>query len=371
MFSLVIDNRERALFFHIDNKIKNFKYEKMQLSTGDYLILQNNKDIKACIERKTYNDFAASFRDGRYRSELDNMLKLRKETNCQLFFIIEGNAFPSISSKFSRVPYVCILGAINNLMLCHNIFIIQTKNEEHTAQKLNELLTSLQIIYSDSKKMARLEAATLESAALESASLESASLESASLKSNDNKPELGIILNTIIDGDNTIIDGGNTIIEGGNSIICGEDIGTVSPKFKKQLTSRHIKTDEDICIKAWSTLAGISLEFSKILITKFSIKELIMGDAPVQSLYELKTSLGRKLNNDALTSLLHICNKSPMHCAKLLSAIVGITKEYAEKLLKVRDIQYIINNDIKNDLVDGKKVGIKNAKIMALLCYKK
>jgi ERCC4-type nuclease len=138
MFSLIVDNRERALFSHIDKEIKIFNYEKMQLNTGDYLIMFN-KTIKACIERKTYTDFAASFRDGRYRSELENMKKMRNETNCQLFFIIEGNAFPSPTSKFSRVPYPCILGAINKLMLRDNIFIIQTKNEEHTAKKLNEL----------------------------------------------------------------------------------------------------------------------------------------------------------------------------------------------------------------------------------------
>lgn len=346
MFSLVIDNRERALFFHIDIAIKNFKYEKMQLNTGDYLILQNNKTIKACIERKTYNDFAASFRDGRYKSELANMIKLREETNCQLFFIIEGNAFPSKNSKFSRIPYACILGAINKLMLYHNIFIIQTKNEEHTAQKLNELLTSLQIIYIDAAAITDVTVAAVTNAEAATATDESAEDEAATTDTAANEAA--------------------ATIEGGHP---SEDIS--ASKFKKQLTARHIRTDEDICLKAWSMLDGISLEFSKILITKFSMKELIMDGISIKNLSELKTALGRKINKDALASLTHVHNKSPMHCAKMLSAIVGITKEYAENLLKVRDIQYIINNDIKNDLVNGKKVGIKKDKINALLCYKK
>ena len=363
MFSLVIDNRERALFFHIDIAIKNFKYEKMQLNTGDYLILQN-KTIKACIERKTYNDFAASFRDGRYKSELANMIKLREETNCQLFFIIEGNAFPSKNSKFSRIPYACILGAINKLMLYHNIFIIQTKNEEHTAQKLNELLTSLQIIYIDAAAASTNEAATASTNDAAAAATNETATAATAADADTAATANAVTADATNDAGAT--NEAAATIEGGHP---SEDIA--ASKFKKQLTSRHIRTDEDICLKAWSTLDGISLEFSKILITKFSIKELIMGEISIKSLSELKTALGRKINKDALASLTHVHNKSPMHCAKMLSAIVGITKEYAENLLKVRDIQYIINHDIKNDLVNGKKVGIKKDKINALLCYKK
>jgi len=359
MFSLVIDNRERALFFHIDIAIKNFKYEKMQLNTGDYLILQNNKTIKACIERKTYNDFAASFRDGRYKSELANMIKLREETNCQLFFIIEGNAFPAKNSKFSRIPYACILGAINKLMLYHNIFIIQTKNEEHTAQKLNELLTSLQNIYIDAA-VAAITSAIAPVTAAEAATATNVAAASEVTATDESAEDEVATTNTDTEAAEV------ATIEGGHP---SENMD--ASKFKKQLTARHIRTDEDICLKAWSTLDGISLEFSKILITKFSIKELIMGEISIKSLSELKTALGRKINKDAIASLTHVYNKSPIHCAKMLSAIVGITKEYAENLLKVRDIQYIINNDIKNDLVNGKKVGIKKDKINALLCYKK
>ena len=48
MYSLVIDNRERALFSHIDNEIKHHPYEKMQLTTGDYLIIETReKKIRA------------------------------------------------------------------------------------------------------------------------------------------------------------------------------------------------------------------------------------------------------------------------------------------------------------------------------------
>jgi ERCC4-type nuclease len=368
MFSLIIDNRERALFSHIEANIKNFHYEKMQLSTGDYLIIENasaasassssstgdsdstncstndsasdstncsssastgDRDsandspsanieemtkckIRACIERKTYTDLAASFRDGRYKSEVENMLKMRAETNCQLFFIIEGTAFPAPTSKFSRISYGCILGAINKLMLRDGIFIIQTKNEAHTAVKLHELLTTIKIIYDEETKA--------------------------------------------------------------NPVIGGAELKATAPELKATLTKRHIKSDKDICLRAWSSLEGISLEFSKVLITKFSMRDLIAELVPISDLTDLKTAFGRKIHKDALNSLLLIRSGSHPRCAIMLSAIVGITFSYATYLLKAKNIKDIISDDLEklsDTTIEGKKLGVKKAEnIIKLLNYK-
>jgi len=50
MFSLIVDNRELALFSHIDLEIKTFKYEKMQLNNSDYLITFNTEEPKLNTE---------------------------------------------------------------------------------------------------------------------------------------------------------------------------------------------------------------------------------------------------------------------------------------------------------------------------------
>ena len=406
MLSLIIDNRERAIFPFLDTEIKSFLYEKKQLNTGDFLIAHkplekalpkchcvgvalpkyhcvgvalpkyhcveqalpkyhcveqalpkchcveqalpkchcveianttliegNNYEIKACIERKTYTDFASSFRDGRYKSELNNMLELRKKTNCQLFFIIEGTAFPSINRTFSRIPYVCILGAINKLMLRHNIFIIQTENEQHTAKKLNELLNSYTLI--------------MEEAA------------------NENKTETDIMhvaINNAKAANNNI-----EAIEGDNTEIIG---GTIMSN--KSLTQRIQKTDGDILLKSWSSLKGISLVLGKLLIEKFKIKDLALGIITIEEIKTFKTAFGKTINKTAIDSLVSIRNGNTKNCAKMLSAIIGITVDFATKLLNIKSLkeicQYYQNAKdpidytyLSDILINDKKIGSKKA----------
>jgi len=408
MLSLIIDNRERAIFPFLDTEIKSFLYEKKQLNTGDFLIAHkplekaspkchcvgvaspkchcigvaspkchcveqalskchcveqalskcqcieianttlievNNYEIKACIERKTYTDFAASFRDGRYKSELNNMLELRKKTNCQLFFIIEGTAFPSINRTFSRIPYVCILGAINKLMLRHNIFIIQTENEQHTAKKLNELLTSYTLI--------------MEEAA------------------NENKIETDIMHATINNATNTsdnadiAIEEDNTNIIGGN-IIGGNIMNIMTIMTNASLTQRIQKTDEDILLKAWASLKGISLVLGKLLMQKFTIKDLALGIITIEDIKSCKTAFGKTINKTAIDSLVSIRNGNTKNCAKMLSAIIGITVDFATKLLNIKSLKKICQyyQNVKDPIdytylsdiiINEKRIGPKKA----------
>jgi len=389
MVSLIIDNRERAIFPFLDMEIKSFLYEKKQLNTGDFLIINKplehfleksisknealpkhfleksisknealpkhfleksiskhfleknealesseyNYEIKACIERKTYTDFAASFRDGRYKSELKNMLELRKKTNCQLFFIIEGTAFPSMNRSFSRIPYVCILGAINKLMLRDNIFIIQTENEQHTARKLNELLTSYKLIIEENADV-EADAAT------------------------ETVINVDADINVVTDADAVI-----NVETNAETKIGGIMMNNIL------LTKRIQKTDEDILLKSWSSLKGISLVLGKLLMNKFTIKDLALGIITIEDIKTFKTAFGKTINKTAIESLLSIRNGNIKNCAKMLSAIVGITVDFAIKLFKIKSLkeicQYYQNaTDCKflsEILIDGKKVGPKKA----------
>lgn len=359
MLSLIIDNRERAIFPFLDMEIKSFLYEKKQLNTGDFLIVQkplekalpkphyvgshcvegvNNYDIKACIERKTYVDFAASFRDGRYKSELNNMLALRKKTNCQLFFIIEGTAFPSMGRTFSRIPYVCILGAINKLMLRHNIFIIQTENEQHTARKLNELLTSYTLIMEEAE--------------------------------SENTIEIITIADTTHTDDNITKATNNNTDE--NNALENNTIGGTTIMTNKSLTVRIQKTDEDVLLKAWASLKGISLVLGKLLTERFTIKDLALGIITIEEIKTFKTAFGKTINRTAIDSLVSIRNGNTKNCAKMLSAIIGITVDFAIKLFNIKSLkeicQYYQNAQdpidykyLSDIIINEKKVGPKKA----------
>ena len=137
---LIVDTRERSVFEHIDEKVKEYVYEIHQINTGDYLILEGSQ-IVACLERKTHSDFSASFKDERYHHGLEKMLKLReKHPGCQLFYIVEGNNSISADTKIGGIPFKNIVAAITKLMVEHGIFIIYSDNTSVTAERLNELL---------------------------------------------------------------------------------------------------------------------------------------------------------------------------------------------------------------------------------------
>ena len=319
---LIIDTRERAVIPFLDTEIKKFKYIQKQINTGDYLIcsqFDSNLKIHACIERKTYVDFAASFRDGRYTAGIEKMKKLRSETGCQLYFFIEGTAFPSITRKFSRIPYTCILGAINKLMVKHNIFIIQTEYEQHTAKRLNDLLITYEIV---NNEIVNIKIVNNEIVNNEIVNNEIVSNE---IVSNE------IVNNEIVS--NKIVNIEIVNIEIVNNEIVNNEIVNNDDSIKK-LTLRIPKTTEEIILKSWSTLTGISIVLSKLLSDKYTISDIATKKISIDEIKSFKSATGKIINKDAISSILSIRTGNIILEAKLLSAVPGITISTATFILK-------------------------------------
>ena len=377
---LIIDTRERAVLPFLDIEIKKFKYIQKQINTGDYLICSNYKNncsnfkINACIERKTYVDFAASFRDGRYSAGIEKMKKLRDETGCQLFFFIEGVAFPSINRKFSRIPYTCILGAINKLMIKHNIFIIQTENEQHTAKRLNDLLTTYEIVSSEiSTSITINDNVSIN----DNISINNDITINNNISINDNisinnnisvNDNISInnnisvndnivndsnvndsTVNNNIVNDNIVNDSNvnNNIVNDSNvnnstvndstvndSNVNDSDVNDNIDLSIKKLTLRIPKTSEEILIKSWSTLTGISIVLSKLLSDKYTISDIATKKISIDEIKLFKSATGKKINKDAISSILSIRTGNIILEAKLLSAVPGITILTATFILK-------------------------------------
>jgi ERCC4-type nuclease len=369
MYSLLIDHRERAIFPFLDMEVKGFIYDQRQLNTGDFLIIKKNKKndnfcIMACIERKTYNDFASSFRDGRYKSELNKMLQLRRETGCKLFFIIEGTAFPSQGRIFSRIPYSCILGAINKLMIVNNIFIIQTENEKHTAAKLNELLNTYTIHVAVCGGMT------------DETNTKNDEIDTKTGETNTKTDEIDTKtgeIDTKTDKTNTKTDTKtNTKTDEIDTKTDEIDIAT-NTIFKlesslKTITKRIPKTNEEILLGAWSSLKGVSIVLGKILMNKFSIYDLVTEIVTIEDLKNLKTAFGKKINKDAIDSLLSVRCGNKKNSIRILSSVVGMSSDYATKLIDVitlKEICQIIKDDEYLALIElivcNKKIGKKKA----------
>lgn len=97
--------------------------------------------ILAVIERKSLNDYAASFKDGRHENR-EKLVKLREHTNCKVYYLIEGPINPKLTRKFQRIPYSNILCSIDNLVIVNDFHIIRTVNTDHTVDRLKFLLQS-------------------------------------------------------------------------------------------------------------------------------------------------------------------------------------------------------------------------------------
>ena len=275
---LIADTREQNVIPFLETEILQYEWKTVQINTGDYVIC-NGSNILACIERKTYIDFAASFKDGRY-ANIKKMIDLREKHGCQLYFFIEGPQFPSINRKFSGIPFFNIQAAITSMMVNDGIFVIHTENENHTVKRLNDLL----------KCYSRKLTITGGSAAAESAAAPTA--ESAAAPAAESAAEPAIVI-------------------------------------PECLTGRIEQTNDDLIIKMWSKLDGVSVVFGRILANNFSIADLATGKVPIKSAQDLKTATGRAITKKASDSL----EKLENYGESMLSEITGLSKSMSEQIL--------------------------------------
>ena len=329
----VIDTREKAVLPFIDNEIKEFQYIQKQINTGDYLIINNNK-ILACFERKTYNDFAASFRDGRYSAGIEKMKKLRSETNCQLFFIIEGPAFPSINKKFSRIPYVCILGAINSLMINNNIFVIQTENEQHTAKRLNDFIKSYAagLAGLDRQPLVKVDEQLVEvNEQLNNEQLVNEQLNEVDEQLVDKQLNDEQLVDKQLN-DEQLVDKQLNDEQLVNKIDSSDAYAMAAMAAMASMTVRIIKTDDEIAIKSWASLKGISIVLGKLLCNKYSISDI--ETVSIEEIKLFKASTGKLANKHAINSILMVKAGNNILAAKMLAAVPGITVATSTYILK-------------------------------------
>jgi len=299
---LIADARERAVAPFLEDAIASAKLSSAgsrlvlgrQVNTGDYLICRHNRPgdppssaISACIERKTLHDFAASFKDGRH-ANIQKMRDLRAQTGCQLYYIIEGPAFPSPSRRISQIPYANILTAVTNLMVRDSVMVIQTENELHSAKRLADL-----IIAFDKLGVPAAEAP----AALALPAAEA------------------------------------PIATGGDSGPAPEQPAPDPPTIPECLTAPMHQSDADAAISMWSQLRGVSAVLGKIISQKFSVADLAADRVSDAQLKQLRTATGRAINADAVKSLRAIGGGDAEATIRIVSGIRGITRPTASLIL--------------------------------------
>jgi ERCC4-type nuclease len=296
---LVVDTQEGAVIPFVESGLKDHAHVVKQITTGDYLICRKKRGaggptILACIERKTHQDFSASFKDGRYEKVLKSMRALRDRTGCQLYFFVEGPAFPSPDRRFARIPFSSILSAMTKLQVRDGIHVVVTEDESHTARRLADFLRA----YETETPYAPV--------APQAAAVAEGAVAGGGEGDADADAEAA-------DDDNDVEDGELTI----------PDV----------LKGRVTPTDDEEVVNMWARLRGVSVVLGKILTREFSVAQLASQEIGVDRIAALKTSTGRLINADAKASLLSVRSGSAKHAIKIISGLRNVTPAVAQLVL--------------------------------------
>ena len=293
---LVSDSRERHVLGFVAPLFAQAGTNNLtaQINTGDYLICrragERPPEILACIERKTLKDFAVSFKDGRYLNR-GKMMDLRGKTGCQLYFFVEGPPFPASSTRFSRVPYGNILSAMTHLMVRDGIFVVQTKNEIGTAQRLLEFVRGFEKVGAPADLRRRVRA---------------------------DRP------------------GGRrrrVRADRRASPVSGPTAPADAAAVPSLVTGPVAKSDAFLVAEIWAKLSGISLSTAQVISAEFSVADLIAGRVTGDALTALRTAGGRPLTRRGRASLAALCRGSEKEELRILSGVPGVSLALAAQLL--------------------------------------
>lgn len=145
---IYIDQRERKNFNYFEtifnqppifDKRDNVTYEIKTLTVGDFLIthkFNDNEKILAVIERKTLKDYAATMKDDKRYQNKNKLIKLREETNCKVFYLVEGHLNPKYNTQYCGIEYSKILANIHTMEIVEDFHIVRQSNGENTAKWL-------------------------------------------------------------------------------------------------------------------------------------------------------------------------------------------------------------------------------------------
>jgi len=148
--SVVLDSRETHLKTELTNLGIEFSTE--QLAVGDVVFKDNQGVLLFICERKTTSDLQSSIMSGRYAEQRER-LNLTKSQGVKVAYILENYTsssfvatsplFKSKNATSSSAPHPAVSGALENLVLYHNIYILPTLSTKHTAKAIGNIQKKL------------------------------------------------------------------------------------------------------------------------------------------------------------------------------------------------------------------------------------
>jgi ERCC4-type nuclease len=349
--SLIVDDRELAVSPFLARN--NVPYIINRITTGDFAIVYNNKTINrilAIFERKTLADLAQSITGSRYESQIINMLELQKKyPGCQLYYIIEGRAFPAEDDNFGRMPYSTLASAINKLEIVHGVQVLKTKDAADTAAMLARKVKGFNNYWDDiSARYVSFETAN----PLPEWSFELMYVLKTALQYPDSTPEqlsdmVGSIyevakstehydtyFNLIRQKNAEILDKLEKISAEWDTLIKENNINNTT----NTLTENKKRSNDDIKIQMWSCLAGVS-NLTAPSLNKLSLSQYVKGELTAEMLTMIKYPSGKSLHKNLVDQI--VAGPDDKTELKMLKCIPGMGLK-ADSLLTGRRLRDII-----------------------------
>lgn len=127
-YSMVLDAREMALKEHLG------LVEMKALYCGDIHFVKEDGKAALIFERKTASDLYSSIVSKRFAEQRERLKRLCLQ-NVKVCYILEN-----LPGKLDAKQQNLCWGAMENLVLYHNMFVLPTKDVEHTAAVLMHML---------------------------------------------------------------------------------------------------------------------------------------------------------------------------------------------------------------------------------------
>ena len=382
-----------------------------RVTTGDYNILLHPEGVNApivalIIERKSWKDLAASIKDGRLKGQHENMQEVAEKHGCRYMYIIEGKlTYDKAYSVARHMPFKNLIAKVRHTIL-RGALVIQTKDQDHTAEMIVDLARDMWRFYQNGtisfvkqiltpqgylNEIRELNKKYKESFLQQKLPTHMIDVIEAVVEENDSEDSIlqePINVEALVGAAEEIAE--EHELEDVETIANLNLIGVYSENtvIPAALTEQKIKSDSDILERMWTAIPTVTDKSAPSLMKRFKISDLIAAtDAQctnyINEIAEMKYPSGTKIGEVRAKKIMGIAysgagttklDKLKTISMKILSEIPGVTKPTAEKILETYSLRQICMGQVSAENIaevqktKTRKVGQKTAeKIVELL----
>ncbi len=360
---IFVDQRERKIIPHFDIPLNGdfsnmgISIKKLTLTTADFAIIYKNH-ILALIERKTWKDLSATFKDQKRKFNYKKMLEERSKHPTCIFvaYLIEGPRYTNRKSKICKMPFSRLRAHLDHLIFEHNIHIIYSKNKNDTAYRILELAKNIISMHPEFNPMKKINESLR-------------SFEKRSKTENDGTLKLGNIdLHSKSLSDFSGKKNANPISTSEKKEEDSEKKGEDSEKKEEKLEARTrfdksleksggtaeavltaTKKIEDNTVIAmlWSSVKGVSQTMAGMFMQQdLSVRNMILGDYTVAQIQAMRYPGGRLIGEKKAREVIKkftTFDTNKDRAVKFLSSVPSVSKKSAGKILDSITLKDIVN----------------------------